>query len=448
MSTDPDKLRSYLKEAEQELEDLKASSSQRQKQLLSGVRKLSRLCESSLPLLKPAVKDLVTAFEKDKDQAIEQALLNFTDAIVKQDDLTVDEYDNSPALMVGNSGALLSEALFQLLEKVALPHSVDGQREKLQAMLEQTLDEGSWQACLDLVSSIGERVANSLYQERTEVEQFLDLVCEQLIEIETSLLDPDKSANSETQFTELQNALENTVSQFVEEHGGESKLPELQQNIVGHMSALGERIGKLRSISRNNEKTSRAAIDALINLVRKLQKEAEKLRQKIKQAKLMAITDPLTRLPNRQAYNDRISQEYMRWKRFKTPLSMLVWDVDLFKRINDTFGHIAGDNALKAVAKLLHANMRETDFIARFGGEEFVMIMPGADGAAAEKIANKIREAIANSPFHMRGKPVEVTISCGATEFKLTDDPEKVFTRADAALYQAKNEGRNRVVLG
>ncbi len=153
--------------------------------------------------------------------------------------------------------------------------------------------------------------------------------------------------------------------------------------------------------------------------------------------------DVLTEIPNRLAYEKKAAEEIARCKRFSVPLSMAVWDVDLFKQVNDTHGHKVGDKVLKAVAQLLNARMRETDFIARYGGEEFVMFLPGADEGKALELADGLREKIAACNFKHHGGIVRITVSCGVSSFVEGDSHESMFERADRALYAAKNSGRN-----
>jgi diguanylate cyclase len=158
----------------------------------------------------------------------------------------------------------------------------------------------------------------------------------------------------------------------------------------------------------------------------------------------IALKDPLTGVFNRLAFEERIEEEFQRWNRYGNPLSLLVLDIDHFKQVNDTFGHLAGDKALKAVALRLLQNVREVDIVARYGGEEFVVIMPNTDSEAAYRVAEKLRSVIAGAGFHYRNQPVRITVSCGLAGFREGDTAEDAFRRADDALYGAKQAGRNR----
>ena len=121
-------------------------------------------------------------------------------------------------------------------------------------------------------------------------------------------------------------------------------------------------------------------------------------------------------------------------------------DLDRFKRINDEYGHLAGDKVLRLVARVLQRNLRGSDFIARYGGEEFVLIFPSTGKRDSLVAADKLREAVKASPFNFKGEPVMVTASFGVAEVQPDDDAETLFGRADCALYRAKEGGRDRVI--
>lgn len=181
--------------------------------------------------------------------------------------------------------------------------------------------------------------------------------------------------------------------------------------------------------------------------VLELNVEKERLHRILEEKNATLLRDPLTGVGNRLAYQERLQQEFQRWRRFGTPLSFLIWDLDHFKRINDEYGHAVGDEVLRNVAQHLAGRIRNTDFVARYGGEEFIMLLPGADPQAAWQVADEIRANIARSGFDRAGIRLPVTISCGVAGFTADDSPQTVFQRADQALYRAKRLGRNQCVV-
>lgn len=214
------------------------------------------------------------------------------------------------------------------------------------------------------------------------------------------------------------------------------------------MQALGETIG-IFYVSSDNAATlgdrkrviahtlSEQTALAIANL--RLQ---EKLRDQ-------SIRDPLTQLYNRRYLQETLDREFSRSRRNKQPVSVLILDLDHFKKFNDTFGHDAGDSLLVHFAKLLSAHVRREDIVCRYGGEEFVLVMPTTDIENATARANLICEATRKMKVNLDGKNIgQVTVSIGYGTFPNHGDlPEQVISAADAALYQAKQGGRDRAVL-
>ncbi|HEY6220716.1 MAG TPA: sensor domain-containing diguanylate cyclase [Gemmatimonadaceae bacterium] len=161
----------------------------------------------------------------------------------------------------------------------------------------------------------------------------------------------------------------------------------------------------------------------------------------------LATTDPLTRLLNRRARADRLGTEMDRSRRFRTDLSVLLLDIDHFKIVNDTAGHPGGDEALRQIADLLADAVRSIDIVARFGGEEFVLILPQTGQQGARTFAERLCDRIAQNQFEAAGRNMRLTVSIGCATFPSADivSPEDFLARADEALYRAKSEGRNQV---
>lgn len=164
----------------------------------------------------------------------------------------------------------------------------------------------------------------------------------------------------------------------------------------------------------------------------------------------LAVTDGLTGLYNHRYFRDRLADEFERATRYKLPLSCLILDVDNFKRINDTFGHLRGDAVLKEMSARVMRSVRKPDIVARYGGEEIVVIMPqtGAEGALAQ--AERIRRKIGELPFGEGGNAIRVTVSIGVgvLQHGAMQDCEALIREADSALYEAKAAGKNKVVVG
>ncbi|OOZ40016.1 hypothetical protein BOW53_09265 [Solemya pervernicosa gill symbiont] len=342
-----------------------------------------------------------------------------------------------------------AEVLLQLMERLALPEELAERAELVKDQILSASDMAEWKAVLEAIADLISELRAKIQRERHDLEKFLEQITARLDELDEHL-----QGSSEVREASMKSAGEMRsqvqaqvagISNSVEEA---SDIDVLKQDVQERIDTILRHVDRHHDdeVSRNEQleeqvKTMQASLQDL-------EQESGELRTRMEQERSQAITDALTGINNRMAFDERIEQEFSRWKRFKEPLSLTVVDVDFFKKVNDTYGHKAGDKVLMTIAGLLGKNIRETDFLARYGGEKFVVIMPGADAEAAFEVADKLRMAIEKCGFHYQDKHVTITISCGISQFHSGDDPEKVFERADAALYKAKENGRNRCEIG
>ena len=164
------------------------------------------------------------------------------------------------------------------------------------------------------------------------------------------------------------------------------------------------------------------------------------------QTRYLSLTDALTGLYNRRHFNAELEREFMRSKRYGGDLCIAIIDIDFFKKINDTYGHLCGDYVLKEVAYLILENFRKTDMVFRYGGEEFVVLMTETSLENSLIPLERLRKTIENNNFIFKDEKIKVTISIGA-ETNHTESTEEFLNNADKALYQAKQSGRNQTVL-
>ena len=157
------------------------------------------------------------------------------------------------------------------------------------------------------------------------------------------------------------------------------------------------------------------------------------------------LTDPLTGIANRRAYEFELSRQIADWNRNQTPVSLILLDIDYFKKFNDRYGHQAGDAVLKAVAEVLQQTVRETDLLARYGGEEFGLVLSGASIEVTKEIAERVRSLIESARFPFNGLILRLTVSVGFAQIRPGEDATAFVQRADAALYSSKEAGRNCV---
>ena len=202
-----------------------------------------------------------------------------------------------------------------------------------------------------------------------------------------------------------------------------------------------------RMLTREDVEFADIIVRAAVAAIRRAQ-ALETTRADNRRLEALATTDPLTRILNRRALLDRLTAEVDRARRFDSGLCLLLLDVDHFKSINDTAGHLAGDRVLRQIATLLEDAARKVDIVARYGGEEFVAILPETSAEGATTFAERLRERIAAHDFDLgTDQPAHLTVSIGIASFPSVRvaSTEDLFARADEALYRAKSGGRNQV---
>jgi two-component system, cell cycle response regulator len=179
----------------------------------------------------------------------------------------------------------------------------------------------------------------------------------------------------------------------------------------------------------------------------KMKRLQDELRAARNHFKELSNTDPLTNLYNRRFFAEILESELQRSRRLKSALSLLLVDIDHFKNVNDSYGHQMGDRVLVAVTETLRKGLRSYDIASRYGGEEFILILPATPIAAAVEVAERLRQSVASRKLDLRPEKLVVTVSIGVSSFPCgdADNGDLLLQRADKALYSAKNNGRNRV---
>ncbi|HEY6455288.1 MAG TPA: diguanylate cyclase [Steroidobacteraceae bacterium] len=339
-------------------------------------------------------------------------------------------------------------ALAQMLERLsALPEL----RPAISALHDRTFDDLS----ADELAERLERVTNLIGEQRTSLLREKRDIEDMLVQIDSRLeaisaffafeeQDRSDTRDSSNKLNMLVMGEVNEISSDMTQAG---TLHELRGRVGNRLEAINTHLEDFRS--REEERLS-AQVDRTLSLrarVEELERESRVLQNSLQEEQRAAMIDALTGIPNRAAYDDRMAHEFARWQRHGGTITIAAWDVDNFKSINDEFGHMAGDKVLRILGQHMARSVRGTDFLARYGGEEFLMIMVGMDADQALKACNKIRAGIQAIAFHFRDRPVTVTASCGITTFRMGDVPEMAFERADGALYEAKDGGRNRCVV-
>ena len=399
---------------------------------------IARLC-AAVSGLDPALDPLLSrlrdvARRPGEVAAIEAEVTRVADAVLRSGDAPRHEIPN--------------QRLRELLGRMRWPDTLAAEVEAFKAKLADGVAPDAWVEVMEqLTALVAETVRDSCDQIRA-AEEFLTGLTARLEELDTfmqkgSLLRDQSLAGGR----ELGRVVRGEVQVIEDTVREATDLGQLREDVGRHVAVIESNLGAHIAAEEERHRQAHETEQALRTRLEQLESEAAGLRKEVAVVQELAMVDPVTGLPNRAAWDDRLRQEYARWRRFKGQLSLAVFDVDNFKSINDRFGHASGDKALNVIATALRSRVRQTDFIARYGGEEFAVLLIGASRVAGLRVSDEMRQAVARAGLHARNRPVEVTISCGVTEFAGEDTPEKAFERADAALYEAKRTGKNRCVL-
>ncbi|WP_344805602.1 GGDEF domain-containing protein [Allohahella marinimesophila] len=341
-------------------------------------------------------------------------------------------------------GEHVQKTLLHLLSSMTLPDSAVRDLEKAREKILAGASDSELMLLLDEVAAL---VIAALGKGQRDFETFLRSLDDRLSGIHAFITEAHKhqeeALGSKQSFRK---AIKDQVSTIQSDVAEADSLSHLQASVRTHLDSLITSLDAFVEHEDQREQTLLSSLASLKVKTAELESQTAELKIRLKEERNRALTDGLTGVPNREAFETRILEEFERWSRYRNPLTVAVCDIDLFKRINDSYGHLAGDRVIQIVAKELAKRLRRTDFFARYGGEEFVIIFPETKLEAAEVALEKMRKVVSELPFHFRGEQVQVTVSFGVTEFTEGDTRQSAFDRADGAMYSAKDNGRNAVV--
>ncbi|MDX5299944.1 MAG: diguanylate cyclase, partial [Gammaproteobacteria bacterium] len=338
----------------------------------------------------------------------------------------------------------VSQVVGQLLEQISLPTDWEARAKELRERLAESSEWDELRLALDEIANL---VIAAVGRGQREFETFLQTLDERLAKIQEQvaedILDTDSWRSTSRALGET---VQGELLALHEEVRQAKDLPSLKGSVQTHVERIGVSLTRFRELDSEREEQLTEQLSTLRQKLVALEAQSEAMHRQLREERARALTDVLTRLPNREAWVERVDQEFRRWQRYGQSVSLAVVDIDFFKRINDTYGHLAGDRVIQLIGRTLRQRLRETDFVARYGGEEFVVLLPETTLVQAWQVVDKLRQHVAELPFHFRQERVRITFSAGVALFTTGASPESVFDAADRALYAAKSQGRNRVV--
>jgi diguanylate cyclase len=424
------------------------SEEQRWRQIEQALRRLvGRLCAAAMgvdPQLDDELVALAAANRRNADAAeLERLAASLTTAVV-----AVDAVSPVPTIIAAappfGAWDAARAAAGRILNRMREAAIEDPATLALIAKLPGANSDAALAGVLDEVADVIRAHGETLARERKQAATVLGDVTKRLEEMAGYLSESGKDTRSRFADTITVN---DTVMMQVRELSAEAQrateLSVLQTTVGARLAAVTRQVLDFRSREEERMVQYDGRAECMRTRIADLEREAQELHSKLDREKHGARLDPLTRLANRKSFDERFAQEVERRSRTDEPVAMLLWDLDNFKVVNDTYGHRAGDRVLQSVATCFMSGLRAEDFVARIGGEEFVVLLTGLKFERALAIADELRSSVEALRFHFRGTPVRVTVSCGLTELRPSDPAGAAFDRADAALYRAKHGGKN-----
>lgn len=340
----------------------------------------------------------------------------------------------------------IEETLLGLLDELTLPEHHRAQAQAMRSRLEKGLN---WYELLPILDDLALFMVAITNSEHHEFEVYLKHLNERLESFQSNLQAASNDhADGRSMARGMQDQLREQVGGLQTSVQGAVDLNSLKQVLENRLEGLLGTMDQHQQQHEQREQDVAARLQGLATRVATMEQEAQSFRVNLEEQRQKALIDPLTTLPNRAAWGERLEKEVGLWQKNKNELLLAMLDLDHFKRINDNYGHLAGDKVLKIIANELRKRLRPSDFIARFGGEEFVLLIPNSSVREGLALLEKLRKAIEACPFHFKGEPVTITVSMGLTAFRQGERHETALQRADQALYRAKDEGRNRIEQG
>jgi diguanylate cyclase len=346
-----------------------------------------------------------------------------------------------------NAVESISPTLQTVIEHI---HVLDMQSErsrlvKIQLLAAESLTDV--QSVLESILQLIIDVAVDINLERENNEHFLNNIRRKLNRIEgdiVSIMDVEQSSDNANQ-------IETDISQHMSDIGSilseSDNLDTLKGVVSDRIDALSGQLSDYLDKERRLLGAAQSKVGQLSSEMQVMGAEIKNLQSKVSEKQIASVTDALTGVGNRAGFDQKILEEIAESRRNVCPLSLMFLDVDRLKELNDTFGHIAGDTVLKTIATVINKRIKGTDYIARYGGDEFVVILPNTEIGGAKLLADDLLDKVRNTGFHRNGAPVNITLSIGIAEVRRDDTAESVVDRADQALYLVKESGRDGVQI-
>jgi diguanylate cyclase len=343
----------------------------------------------------------------------------------------------------------LRDSMLNILD--SLGPVISGDHEKRYGELRKKISDS--ELLLPLIQ-LGEQVGTMVGELVDRVSERMDFSNDFLFELSKDLCQMEEQLSSYKDFNreahqisdEFHNDLLSTTDDIHHAIESGNNRQNIRALIASKLSVISRAIEVKRQSDDDRLRVADAKIAELQNNLVTYEHEIQQVREHSEFLEKEVLLDQLTNINNRRSYDMQIRECLRLYKRNRKPFSLILIDIDHFKKVNDSYGHKAGDKCLKEVVNLVKLSLRQSDFFARYGGEELIAILQECDAVSARNAAEKIRNRVEKAHFYYQNVPIPITVSLGVTEVAPLDkEPEAPFIRVDEALYRAKKDGRNRV---
>lgn len=338
----------------------------------------------------------------------------------------------------------INDSLHQLINHLAIPDTFQTEVGVIKNTLEQQLENENLRLLIDNLTTL---VVDAFNLKQNQFRTFVQQVSEQFRDFDQYL---EMTVTSQMEASEESKNLETGIAfnlaQIKNHIVSARTLDELSTNLGQNMEGIGQHMRTFRENEGKRNHDLEQKMRVLQEKLSESEQASKEMRNQLSSQAFRVNHDGLTGLANRLSYDEHILEAFNRWKRGYGELCLAIADIDYFKKINDTYGHLAGDKVLKNIASVFKKAIRSMDFVGRYGGEEFVFIFEKTRKEDGVMVLEKLRKLAENCQFSYKNEKVNISLSFGITACLDSDDVESLFVRADEAMYKAKRTGRNRVV--
>ena len=395
-----------------------------------------------------STKDNVTQYIPLLSQLIEFYDISLSAKI----DISKEEHHSASqlpeGLSVDNKGDHINSALIEQISAcLSKLHLSTHHTRELLAINKKLLNDTKSDDVLQRFIEIFDVIVAEFQSERDSAKNFLNTLSDTLTTVQSAVKKTLATCN-ESQVTnkKINDKLQNQLQEMTSTVKTAMSLENVKIDINAKLSNIAATLERKTKFEQQSQQVLANQLDDMATKVKDLEKQSQEFAQKLAEQQRKSMQDSLTKLSNRAAFDDYFTKAMVRYQQEPFDLALVVIDIDDFKRINDTYGHTAGDKTLQVIASTLQKKVSESAFVARYGGEEFVIIYSNKAESALTNELNNVNKFIARLPFKFKNTKVNITLSIGCTHITKNDNIHTAFERADKGMYRAKSQGKNQVI--